>query len=140
MEETTMNAGEILTPTYFTDPQPKAEVVDLGYNADIDPVWIKDAIQSVLNKRIARNPKYAMVKAEISKAQLHEDENMTILVVDCQGQQVVGWSKFNPRDTRLLSGINKKGRWWYREESKYRDMAGVMKAINRAVDKILEDA
>jgi len=139
MEETTKNTVDMLVPTFFSDPQPKADVVDgMYFRIDVDPTWIKDAVQNVLDKRIARNPKLTMVSAKIEKAQLHDDENMTIVVVDCQGQQVVGWSKFNPKDIRFLSGISKKGNVWYRKETKFEDMAGIMKAIHRAVDKLLE--
>jgi hypothetical protein len=94
-------------------------------------------VQSVLNKRIARNPEYACRDIIVDKATIHYDENLTVVVAECYGEQLIGWAKFNPRDIRWLEGKSKKGKYWFRKESKYRDMAGIMKAIDRVVEKIL---
>jgi len=98
---------------------------------------IKGLVQRVIDKRIARNPRYTNMSVVLNKANVHYDNNLTVVVVDTPDEQVVGWAKFNPKDVRYIRGQSRKGRYWERCESKYRDMAGIMKAIDRVVDKIL---
>ena len=99
--------------------------------------WLRMTAIEMANKKIARNIKCEGYTLVIDRATLHQDKNMIVVVIDSGGAQVVGWAKFNPKDVKFISGVSKRGTYWFKEESKFRNTAGVMKALDRALDQLL---
>ncbi len=71
----------------------------------------------------------------INQVRVFNDGNLTIAILN---DEVIGWSKFNPNDVLLIKGKSKKGKTWYQNRTKYSPEAGRMKAIHRAVEKLVD--
>jgi hypothetical protein len=71
----------------------------------------------------------------INQVRVFVDGNMTIAIIN---DKITGWSKFNPNDVITVKGKSKKGKTWYQDKTKYSPEAGRMKAIHRAVEKLID--
>lgn len=75
---------------------------------------------------------------QIRNILVEQDGNFTIVVLDTAFGPIVGVSKFNPRDVKVIRKEDKRGEYFYHEQSSFDPSVGFIKSLNRAVDKLLE--
>lgn len=77
-------------------------------------------------------------KIQLGSVKYHKDGNMTIVSVLTDLGEFIGWAKFNPNDVKRLKQTSKKGKWYTRTESKFNEKSGRLRALNRALDRVIE--
>lgn len=91
----------------------------------------------LLHKMYTRAHRFSRTEMKvpgIESVHIHTEGNMTIAVVN--GNKI-GWAKFNPNDVITLQGKSRRGRTWYKDKSKFSPEAGRLKALHRALSKLL---
>jgi hypothetical protein len=74
----------------------------------------------------------------IHNIMVEEDGNFTIVVLDTDFGPIVGVSKFNPVDVKVIRREDKYGDITYDEKSAFNPETGFRKAVVRAINKLIE--
>lgn len=102
------------------------------------PSSLKDMANKFLNKMAVRKCIAVESLPEIQTCRAYHDGNFAFVVIETGlGDSFIGTSKFNPADKTWVKQTNKNGKEVYRQKSKYDPLAGEMKALHRAVEKML---
>lgn len=114
----------------------------LNYGSNIYPNH-EDQLRTTANellRKMAERRVGARISGlpSVSVARTYQDGNFTFVVVETNnGEQFTGSAKFNPADIRQVKLRKKNGTTAVRYQSKYNPEAGELKALHRALEKIL---
>ena len=86
-----------------------------------------------------KNPYCSCGEDYIHNIMVEEDGNFTIVVLDTDFGPIVGVSKFNPVDVKVIRRENKYGDVEFEEKSAFSLEAGFRKAVVRAITKLIEE-